>query len=183
MRKSAGSLIDKVSDRLTTMHDKLVLLFSRSATAISVDLRRPCVLFSVTTIWSNPALLSSNGFPLIFQLIKFPIPMHVNSATLFSEIFTDSGDSVISAEKICGNVHDKFCFLTWFSNHGSCNYSVEDNDHCSAQSRVANIETHFAYQYPGSNIRGRTRMQRHDASCIFKYRIHVHVCVIYDNIR
>ena len=104
MRKSAGSLIiDKLSDILTaaTMHDRFVLLFSSSATAITVDFRRPCVLFSVTTIWSNPVLLSSNGSPLISQLIKFPIPMHVNSATLFSEILTDSGDSVISAEVVC----------------------------------------------------------------------------------
>ena len=111
MRKSAGSLIiGKLSDRLTTMHDRLVLLFSSSATAIIVDLRRLCVLFSVTIIWSNPALLSSNGFPLIFQLIKFPIPMHVNSATLFSEIFTDSGYSVISAEKVCGLKRAKLLF-------------------------------------------------------------------------
>ena len=78
----------------------LILLFAGDPTALSVDWRRRCVWLNGTIILSNPGL-SSNGPPLIFQLMMSAIAIQVNNPIPLSEIFTDCGDLTISANCTC----------------------------------------------------------------------------------
>lgn len=99
IRNRAGSLIKETNgDKVTIKQDMLVLLLRGDAKAVSVDLWRFFVSFSVTVLLSYFGMLS-NGFPLINQSTESAIAVQLNTATLLSEIFTDRGELKISVIK------------------------------------------------------------------------------------